>query len=375
MPTFPNAATLAKVLPKPANAPRMVNFTGVPEGMGGNQYYGLGLGGIDEQRQKLAELAGSDAGLAQVHEPFGGAGYVLGKLGNVMRENQAMSAEKATRDTLAGVIGGIDPTKGPTMEQIQAAFQADPAYGTKLYEQLIAMQGKEHWITDPTDPNRQINTVNGEVKTKGDTSGGPSDLSALGSIQTRIANLGSFKNLEQATPIWGSVVDAMGRDTPQADLNIIIGMAKLFDPTSVVRTQEGEQVQQTAGLPTELFSYYKYLTGDPTARLDKTTREQLVNEGYSRMRGYYDQWSKDRQGYADFAARHGIDPKDLLLDNFTEPQPYKPPAPPDLSDPKTWQPTKSGKNATMGKDGLPDFTGMSADEIKEWGAANGLKMD
>jgi uncharacterized membrane protein YgcG len=151
------------VLAKPAaNAPRMVNFTGVPEGMAGNQYYGGGLSQIEEQRQALAQAAGFP--LAAVKEPFGGAAYVLDKLGQRMSDTSALSAEKATREQLASIMGGIDLTAGPTQQDIAAAYAADPEYGKALYAQAVAARGKEHWVIDPSDPTVQINTVNGERK-------------------------------------------------------------------------------------------------------------------------------------------------------------------------------------------------------------------
>jgi hypothetical protein len=339
MPTFPNAELLKKVLPQSAaNAPRMVNFTGVPEGMGGNEYYGLGLGGIDDMRQKLAQTASSSDGLAQVHEPLGVAGYGLGKLGDVLRERQAVSAERATRDTLAGIIGGIDPAKGPTMEQVQSAFEADPGYGQKLYEQLIASQNRERWEPVPGQPGIQRNTVTGETKSTGDASG--AKLSDIASIRQDYISDPSYKNWAQASPIWSSVTDAATRDTPQSDLNIIIGMAKLFDPGSVVRSQEGEQVQQTAGLPTEIFSAWKYLSGQPGSRLDAYQpgmRKALLDEGYSRMQGYHAALKAHNDWISSIATRHGVDPRDVVETMPVLPA-YGGPAQPDPNKPPTTPP-------------------------------------
>lgn len=299
--------------PKPVNAPNLVNFTGVPEGMQGNPYYGEGLAGISSARDALAKAAGG--GLERVREPFGGAGYLLDQLSGVIDQNRARSAETATRNTLAQIMGGIDPAKGPTSQDIQAAMQADPAFGEKLYAQLVAMQGKEHWTQLPD--GRQQNTVTGEIKDAGST--GATKLSDISTAIGHVEQLPSYKNMAQATPIWSSLVDAATRDTAQSDLNIILGMAKLFDPQSVVRTSEGEAVQQTAGLPTEIFSAWKYLSGQPGSRLDAYKpgmRDALLAEGYSRMQGYNDAWQRDRQQWTDFATRHNIDPRDLLLESF-----------------------------------------------------------
>src|SRR5262245_20940538 len=100
--------------PRPAfNAPRWANLPALPEGMQGNSYYGGGLADIAAQRQALAQVAGRGGalgGLQNVHEPLGGIGFALGEFENAFGDWRARQAETATRDTLAGIIGGIDPT-------------------------------------------------------------------------------------------------------------------------------------------------------------------------------------------------------------------------------------------------------------------------
>lgn len=309
--------------PPAANAPRMINFTGIPEGMQGNQYYGEGLGGIDDQRAALAKAAGQGGaigGLANVKEPLGGIGYMLGEFENAFGDYRARQAEAATRNALAQIMGGIDPTKGPTQQDIQAAMQADPAYGTKLYEQLVAMQNKEQWEPIPTPPGETgqwaKNSRNGELKKVGGSSeDGAVKMSDITALRQDYMSDPSYKNWSQASPIWSSISDAATRDTSQADLNIIIGMAKIFDPTSVVRTQEGEAVQQTAGLPTEIFSAWKYLSGQPGSRLDAYQpgmRKALLAEGYSRMQGYRAELDRHNKWISAIAERHGVNPADVV---------------------------------------------------------------
>jgi len=318
--------------PRPAvNAPRMVNFTGVPEGMGGNSYYGEGLGDIAAQREALAKAAGGGGaigGLQNVHEPLGGIGYALGEFENALGDYRARQAEKATRDTLAGIMGGIDPTKGPTQQDVQAAMAADPAYGQKLYEQMISLANAEHWTQDPNNPNLQINTKTGETKSTGDPTGA-TKMSDINSVIGHIESLPSYKNMAQAVPMWSSLQDAYTRDTPQADLNMVIAVAKLFDPTSVVRTQEGDAVLDTGGLPQGLYAQFLKLTGDPSSRLGADVRNGIMAEAQSRMQGYYQSWERDKQQWGGFAARHGINPDDLLLNSFPNFKEWKAPAAPD----------------------------------------------
>jgi hypothetical protein len=342
MSTFPRIAPVVPQ-PRPANAPRLVNFTGVPEGMGGNQYYGEGLGGIADDRQKLAALAGSDAGLANVHEPFGGAGYVLSKLGNAIRENQAMSAEKATRDTLAGIIGGIDPKTGPTMDQIQAAFQADPAYGTKLYEQLTSMQKQETWDAIPTPQGESgqwfRNSTTGEEKKVGGTSGSGGDntmeLRKEYNLQQPVKDYSTISNAIERIKYGASTGDAPG------DMALIFGYMKLLDPTSTVREGEYATVKNAGGVPDWIINTYNNAKDGQILNPDQRTK--FVSQAI----GQYGVWTKGLQEvndrYGKIAAATGVDPGLVLV----QPREFK------LDQPKP-KPDDTGDGDGSGDGNVPE---------------------
>lgn len=301
----------APTAPVPAaNAPRLVNFTGVPEGMRGNQYYGQGLAGIDEQRQALAQAAGQ--GLENVREPFGGAAYLVNQLERGMRENMAANAETATRNTLASLMGGIDPKTGPTMQQVQQAYEADPAFGEKLYAQLLATQNVEHWEPVPGMPGVQRNVRTGETKSAGqpEGAGGPK-LSDVNSFTGRIVGMPSYKNLAQSQGAWAQMSGAYTRNTPQADLSMVIALAKLYDPDSVVREGEVETVKKTGNLPSELYAQFLYLTGEEGSRLHPDVRKGMLQEGYAKIKGFEQAWQNDRKYFLDQAARYGFNPADV----------------------------------------------------------------
>lgn len=132
------------VPPRPVNAPRMINFTGVPEGMQGNPYYGTGLSGIDQARDELANSA-SGFPVSAIKEPFGGAAHMVDALSRNIQGQQALSADKATRQQLAAIMGGIDINAGPTNEQIGQAAATDIDFATKLYADARAARSKESY--------------------------------------------------------------------------------------------------------------------------------------------------------------------------------------------------------------------------------------
>ena len=191
----------------------------------------------------------------------------------------------------------------------------------------------------PGQPGIQRSTLTGKTESSGDTTG--AKLSDIASIRQDYIGDKSYQHWQDAAPIWSSLVDASTRNTPQSDLNIIIGMAKLFDPGSVVRSQEGEAVQQTAGLPTEIFSAWKYLSGQPGSRLDAYQpgmREALLTEGYSRMKGYQAALKAHTNWITSIATRHGVDPRDVVdVDPALDDWPPKKPTP-DPNQPPTTPP-------------------------------------
>lgn len=309
--------------PPAPNAPRMINFTGIPEGMQGNQYYGEGLGGIDDQRAALAKAAGQGGaigGLANVKEPLGGIGYMLGEFENAFGDYRARQAEAATRNALAQIMGGIDPTKGPTQQDIQAAMQADPAYGTKLYEQLVAMQNKERWEPVPGQPGLQRSTLTGETKKTGLDEVGGAKLTDINSLRGQFEGTSAYKNLANAHSIWANLVDTAGRDTGASDLNFIYGIAKIFDPTSVVREGELQMAQGTGAIADMIRGLYKK-AAEGKSGMSTEVRQSLLAEARTRMKGYRSTYQAVADFYTNAAVQAGMDPT-VVVQQFPD---YEPP--------------------------------------------------
>jgi hypothetical protein len=323
-------------VPRAVNAPRLVNFTGIPEGMTSNGYYGEGLGQIASDRDTLAKLAGRGGdigGLQNVHEPLGGVGFALGEFENALGDYRARKAEQATRQALAGVIGGIDPTKGPTQADVAAAMQADPAYGEKLYEQMMSLAHREQWVTDPNDPTIQHNLATGETKSTG-TGGAwkPSDIASRADDYMKRA-----QTFNTANDSWASMKEAAAlamapegtvEGKGAADYNMIVAFAKLLDPQSVVREGEVKSAAMTEG---ELGALQGWLnTWKKEGSLTNDIRAGIMTQANSRMKGYYDNAASYRQWIADVAKRNGVNPDDVV---------------PPLGTFEGWTPPKADPNA------------------------------
>ena len=150
------------------------------------------------------------------------------------------------------------------------------------------------------------------------------DFDDISGIRKEIHQLPSYKNLAQATPIYESMFETAGRSTRASDLNLVYGLGKIMDPTSVVREGEMFMVQGINTLPDKVVEgINSLLTGD--SALSETTRQQLLQEAHSRMKSYEQAFASDAKSYEDIASRYRINPKDVLP-SFEPSKPFEPPA-------------------------------------------------
>lgn len=148
-------------------------------------------------------------------------------------------------------------------------------------------------------------------------------------IRKEIQGLPSYKNYAQAAPIYDTMVDAAKRDSKAADLNLIYGLGKIFDPGSVVREGEMTMVKDTASWPDWLVGFLNSVDGG--ARLQPATRKMILQEARSRIEAYKGRLDGDLGQYRTIADTFGMDPT-LLLPPMPELQPLPtisdaPPAP------------------------------------------------
>ncbi len=132
----------------------------------------------------------------------------------------------------------------------------------------------------------------------------------ISGIRKEVQALPSYKNLAQAMPIYQSMSDTAGRNSKASDLNLVYGLGKIMDPTSVVREGEMVMVKNTASLPDWLVGSINALNGGQ--QLQPDTRKAILAEAYSRMKSYEDAFNTDAQMYRGIADRYKINPADIL---------------------------------------------------------------
>lgn len=141
-------------------------------------------------------------------------------------------------------------------------------------------------------------------------------------IQTGFANeqglrkefegLPEIKNYKQAYPAYSAIADATKRNTPQSDINIVYGLAKLYDPTSVVREGEYATVANSPNIPEKVKGYAQYLAGG--GRLSTETKNQILAEAKSRIGTYEAEAKKAKSSYEGIAKKRGMDPASVFTD-------------------------------------------------------------
>lgn len=135
-------------------------------------------------------------------------------------------------------------------------------------------------------------------------------------LRKEFNDLPTVKNYEQALPAYRAIEDAATRDTTQSDINVVYGLAKLYDPTSVVREGEYATVANSPNIPERVKGWASYIAGG--GRLTGAVKAQILDEARGRIGTYESGYKKDRDSYTSIAERTGGD------SSLVFPQPFTP---------------------------------------------------
>jgi hypothetical protein len=143
-------------------------------------------------------------------------------------------------------------------------------------------------------------------------------------LRKEVQQLPSYKNITQAAPVYKSMLDAAGRDNRAADVNMIYGLAKIMDPTSVVRESEMTIAQAVATLPQQMQATIMSQINS-TGRLSPEVRAAIMQEAHSRVTSYKGMFDQDTGMYRGILQRQKMNEADVLP-NFGEFPQFKAPA-------------------------------------------------
>lgn len=168
------------------------------------------------------------------------------------------------------------------------------------------------------------------------------------SLRKEFEGLPEVKSYKQAFPSYSAILDASKRSTPMADINLVYGLAKMYDPNSVVREGEYATVANSPNIPERVKGWAQYLQGG--GKLTPEVKAQIVAEATGRIKSYEAEVGKARTSYSQIAARGGLNPDNIfpVMGNVGENKPSGLPKPGAVeggyrfkggnpSDPNSWE--------------------------------------
>ena len=148
-------------------------------------------------------------------------------------------------------------------------------------------------------------------------------------LRKEYEGLPEVKNYKQALPAYKGIEDAVKRNTPMSDINIVYGIAKLYDPNSVVREGEYATVANAPGIPERVKGWVQYAQGG--GKLTPEVKKQIMEEATSRMTGFQNEFEGVNTRYSDIANRSGADASLVTPTNY-QPAVQKQALPPQVAE-------------------------------------------
>jgi hypothetical protein len=146
---------------------------------------------------------------------------------------------------------------------------------------------------------------------------GKLDSDAIASLQKTVLGLDSFGELSKTSRAYRGMLKtvdeaakAPGGGSKVSDLNLIFALGKIFDPASVVRSGEVDEIKAQQAWPDWLYGAYKGLEGK--AGLGPDVRQAILDEAFTRVQAAEDQYTQETQFFRDFASRKGVLPEDVI---------------------------------------------------------------
>jgi hypothetical protein len=276
-------------------------------------------------RQK--ELAGRGGEMPQIQSWTQGLSHALAETMTGIEEGRVRREAERGNAAVAGALGAADPVTGLVPAEAASSIASwDPEMAYKLLSDRREQMNADAVLAAQKEKLAADQSQVGAWK--------PSDIAARADDYTKAA-----ATYETAAPSWQSMQESFNRvkdltagstapGAGTADYNLVVGLAKLLDPNSVVREGEVKSTADTGGAIDRLNVMLASL-GPGGAGLSPEVRRSLMTEANGRMKAYYDQAAGKRQWISEVATRHGVNPDDVVPPLA----PYVPWTPPEQDDP------------------------------------------
>ena len=202
------------------------------------------------------------------------------------------------------------PKLNPALLTAMEGRYASPGLKTLALAQLQRQLKPDEWTHFTAGDKNMVYNKTNPTQIMDLGAGSQNKFGNVAELRREIHQLTSYKNWAQAEPIYRTMVDAATRDTKAADLNLVYGLGKIFDPNSVVREGEMVLVKDTAALPDWLVGSINSINGG--ARLQPETRKAIMAEARSRAEQYRNLAVGDTAPYRGIAERNRINPDDII---------------------------------------------------------------
>ena len=240
---------------------------------------------------------------------------------------RAGEAEKAGRGgfqqrLIKAMEGGLDPTESMTLASDEWAPEGA---GAALFKSALDPD-QEKWAVNPkTGQYYNVNT--GEVKPQAPGTAAQIDATDLMKFVNGLETAPGVKGWRQIAPTLASMRKSLSDKSSISDLDFINGVAKILDPTSVVRESEGKMVIESQSITSQtLGTLNKILNGEQA--LDDKTRRQMYQLARRRGAEHYEQAKRDYDYYTQLGRPYGLNPNQFQpLDPLSEDVQAIPPDP------------------------------------------------
>jgi hypothetical protein len=193
--------------------------------------------------------------------------------------------------------------RGPVLSETQIAGLGVPAQSARMIASLGTREEQDQAI-------RALATREAPRPSEGEDA-----------LRTQFQALAPVTRYAQSVPLFQAInrnVDRIraatgaGSADQLAELDLVVSVANLFDPGSVVREGEVANVIRTQGLTGDVQRAIGYATSGQ--RLPSGVLDQVVASAADRMRAYRAAVEPYANSYRNLATRRGLDPANVILD-------------------------------------------------------------
>ncbi len=149
------------------------------------------------------------------------------------------------------------------------------------------------------------------------------NMDAVSGIRKEVGALPEVKRYGEALPIFRSMIQSHNKDSAAADLDYVYGVAKIFDPDSVVREGEMKLVGSAQSLPEDIKGFIKRVVNGE-GRLSPEARQRILEVANTRMQELKGSTDSRIEPYKGIAQRNNIRIEDILPGMQEYPQIPKP---------------------------------------------------